>query len=333
MTEFSVNISGKDEFPNYARVLLVGQPGVGKTFAASSFPNPIWVNAACGLPTLASIGKFPYVNYGTENDLFTLKEFLDSDRVESVLGRKVETLVIDSVDELQRLLLVERLKNERRTETKLDDWGWLNSRLHAILAGLGQLDLNIVLISHTKEVNVGEDVIIKPAIAGQFCEHIHEYVDMSLMMHARSVSDQSVDDIEILGMKTTATLAAHTDISVDRWIVTGPQVEAEWVNDKTGNLPNVIDLSESNFFDVIKSALSADNLQESSSITVPPVEEVVEPEQKPEPEQPVTQEEEVDEGVENCSECSVEITQKTWSDLSKMRFGVPMCGDCFKKKG
>jgi len=332
MTEFSVNISGKDEFPKHARVLLVGQPGVGKTFAATSFPNPLWINAACGLTTLASIGGIPYVNYSTENDLFTVKEFLDSGRAESVLGQKIETLVIDSVDELQRLLLVERLKKERRTETKLDDWGWLNSRLHAIMSGLDQLALNVVFISHTKEVNVGEDVVIKPAIAGQFCEHIHEYVDMSLMMHARTVSDQAVEGVEILGMKTSMTLSAHSDVSVDRWIVTGPQSEAEWVNDKTGKLPAVIDLSESNFFDVINSALSADNLQESSSITVPSVEEVVEPEQKPKPE-PVTQEEEVDEGVENCSECSVEITQKTWSDLSKMRFGVPMCGDCFKKKG
>jgi len=332
MTDLSVNISGKNEFPTNARVLLVGQPGVGKTFATTSFPNPFWVDAACGITTLAKIGGIPYINYTLENNLFSLKEHIDSGALNDSLGYEVQTLVIDSVDEMQRLLLVERLKNERRTETKLDDWGWLNSRMHAIFAGLGQLDMNVVFISHTKEVNLGDEVIIKPALAGQFCEHIHEYVDMSLMMHARTVYGDTVEDIEILGVKTPVTLSATEDGAVDRWVVSSPQAEAEWVNDKTGNLPSIIDLADSNLFDVIKSALVSDTLAESSSVDISYVEEV--PENPVEEEPEAIEESPDDDGVvETCSECSVEITQKTWSDLSKMRFGVPMCGDCFKKKG
>jgi len=337
VSEFLVSFSGNLEYPKYARLLLVGQPGVGKTSVANSFPNPFWVNAAAGMTTLARFGNVPYINYSTESDLFALKEFLDSGNVENSLGRKVETLVIDSIDELQRLLLVERLKNERRSEVKLDDYGWLNSRMHSIIAGIMQLNLNVVLISHTKEVSVGSDTLIKPALAGQFCEHIHNYVDMSLMMHARTISDQPVEDVQILGMKTSASISAHDDLNVDRWIVTTPQAESEWVNDKTGKLPNIIDLANENFFDVISSALSNDTLAESTSIIVQPSPEVIEDDVVDiiDSESEEISETKLDESesVEICSECSSEITQKTWSDLSKMRFGVSMCGNCFKKKG
>lgn len=229
MSELSINFSGSNEFPSHLRMLLAGQAGVGKTTFASEFPNPFWVNAACGLATLAKIGGIPYVNFSKEMDLFAVKQLIDSGRSEEFFGRKIETLVIDSIDELQRLLLVERLKNENRSETKLEDWGWLSNRLHAIFAGICQLPVHVIFISHIKEVSVFENTIFKPALAGQFCEHIHEYVDMSLLMHASTISNGDV-------------------VEVARWIVSTPQYEAEWVNDKTGRLPIRFTPSIEHFF-------------------------------------------------------------------------------------
>lgn len=241
MTDLRINFAGATEFPSKHRILLAGQAGVGKTTFASRFPNPLWVNAACGMTTLCRLGQIPYVNFTKELDLFGIKQMIESDASENVLGLSVETLVIDSVDEMQRILLSERLKSENRSETKLEDWGWLNNRMHAIFAGLSQLPIHIVYICHTKEVMVFENTIFKPALSGQFCEHIHEYVDMSLLMHASTVVDDEGFDVR-------------------RWIVSTPQIEAEWVNDKTGFLPARFDCDENVYDSVFSSPREIDLL-------------------------------------------------------------------------
>ncbi len=307
-----VKVSGQEEFPKHLRMLVVGQPGVGKTTFAARFPNTLWVDAACGISTLSRIGDIPFVKFNVESDLFKVKTLIESGALEEQLGRAVDTLVVDTVDELQRLLLVERLRAQSRTETKLDDWGWLNSRLHAIFAGLGELNLNIIYVSHTKDVNVGDDVIFKPALGGQFCEHIHEYVDMSLWMRASTLVE---DDVT----------------TVDRWLLTTPHIEAEWVNDKTGCLPPKLSAGE-DVFDVIHGLFNGVSVGESSEIEVLIAEDsndtAVEEPQAEEPKKNISQDTE-----DMCSDCGSKVEAKTWSDLSKMRFNVVLCGDCFKKRG
>lgn len=324
MSEIELNFSGQEEYPTHIRMLVVGQPGVGKTTLASHFPNPLWVNAACGIPTLARIGGIPYINFSSEMDLFAVKELIDSGKSEELAGFPIETLVIDSVDELQRLLMLERLRNEHRSETKLEDWGWLNTRLHAIFSGLIQLPVNLVIISHTKEVNVNDDVIFKSALAGQFCEHIHEYVDMSLFMKASTITIDDEDD------------ESSDEFIVDRWLLSTPLIEAEWINDKTGTLPHVLKADE-NIFNVITDSMKNVTLPKSHKVMVQIASEESDPEPEPEEDKPHTSLEEVKARRSNdtddvCTECGASVKAKTWSDLSKMRFNTVLCGDCFKSK-
>ena len=333
MTDVTINISGKDEYPEYLRMLIVGQPGVGKTTFASKFPNPIWVNAGCGITTLAKMGDVPYVNVSSEVELFGLKQLLDRDASEreNLIGRPVDTLVVDTVDELQRLLLAERLVNEKRSETKLEDWGWLNTRFHAIFGGLTQLPMNVVFIAHTKDVSVGDDTIFKPALAGQFCEHIHEYVDMSLWMRASTFAMPELGEITI-GGATALDIGVSVTPTVARWVMSTPTPPAEWVNDKTGTLPPSLEVTD-DVFDVIHGLVTGVTLGESSQIVVSEsAEEVSEPEVQEvatEVEAKVLTPAATD---EVCTDCGATLDSKTWSDLSKMRFGVVLCGPCFKTK-
>jgi len=346
---FKMNVSGADEFPSKVHALIVGQPGVGKThLAAQDFPNPIFANAGCGLTTLAKLGNVPYVTVSGENELFGLKQALDRPAEEraALFGREVDTLVLDTVNEFQRLLLIERLKAQHRTETKIDDWGWLADRMHAIFTGLRQLDINILYISHTKEVNVNEDVLIKPAIQGSFCESIHEYVDMSLMMHsAPKVIDGDTIDLSVNGEEVDIQLALAE--SSDRWLYTCSQVESEWINDKTGVLPQRISADE--FFNKIINGISVATLGESQVFEIDPeaevpVEEVVEvQEEKPEFDQLTfddalsSAEEQVkeimrDDASNICTSCGATVQSATWIDLSNMKFNETLCGPCFKNK-
>ena len=333
MTSIQINTSGSNEYPNYLRILVAGQPGVGKTFFASKFPNPLWINAGCGISTLARIGDIPYINVSNEMDLFAVKQLLDRDSKgrESLIGRPVDTLVVDTVDELQRLLLVERLKNEKRSETKMEDWGWLNSRFHAIFAGLVQLPVNVVFVSHTKDVNVGDDTIFKPALAGQFCEHIHEYVDMSLWMRASTFKMPELEDINVDG-SSELQLSVSVKPTVSRWLLTTPFPEAEWVNDKTGTLPFSVEITD-DVFDVIQGHVRSAMLSKSSTFDVEIPEQATEVVEEPVVEQ--TEDLVVTPNVtdDKCSSCGNDVGVKSWSDLSKMRFGVVLCGDCYKNKG
>lgn len=391
-----LNVSGSDQWPKYIRSLVVGQPGVGKTTFAAGFENPIFANTACGLTTLARIGNVPFVNILLESDLLDLKNALDRspEEREKLFGRKVDTLVVDTVDELQRILLVERLASERRSEIEIKDWGWISDRLHAIFSGLCQLQMNIIFITHTKEVTVAESTYIKPAIAGSFCEAIHGYVDMSLLMKpvASPANDMDVDQLTFNGMDLNMNLTLNADTSPV--LFARPLPEAEWINDKTETLDHSHLVSSALCISMLHGIEDANILPselheiDHNAEKVAVSEEVkVEVEAEPikvkavkpkatkvakvakaavatevaevtevivaEDENPdwdgttdhwdkdkngdqltiediLSTIEEDNPDQSTCSECKVKVTSETWKDLSNMKFGVTLCGACYK---
>lgn len=379
MSDLVVNIAGADEFPSTVKALVVGQPGVGLADFATSFPNPIWANMGSNLTTLARLGSVPYVNVSGEKDLFALKVALDRPEAErtALFGRPIETLVIDSVDELQSLMMANRLVKEGRTETKVDDWGWIAKRLNSIFKGITNLDINIVILCHTKEVNLGpETVAVKPGLGGAFCEGIHEYVDFSLYM--RAYTDVLDTHIEMT-LEEAATemspaqrlelqdamynVSVHPtvedtdeitvtvpldDEEVHRYVFASPQFEAEWVHDKTGTLPYRFPVDKDTY-SVFVESMGEVNLNESSSIEIDLT--TPSPEPEPTPTEPTVTEVQQnveapgvevdptdtssttdDEQVYICTDCNSHFGEKTWSDLSNMRFNTTLCGSCYKSK-
>lgn len=360
--EFEAHYAGSEDWPEYARVLVVGSPGVGKTTLASRFPNPLWVNCKAGVATLARL-TVPYVDVTTESDLFALRNFLalDADARESAFGRPVDTLVIDTVDELQRLLLVDRLRAEHRAETNLGDFGWLSSRFHAIFEGLTQLPVHLVFVAHSKDVNMGDSVIFKPALQGQFAEHIHQYVDMSLRLRASTGFEplapttvkvlSTGDDGEVIEREVDAEWQSpqESEPTVFRWLEAFPTMEADWVNDKTGRLPMTVDVhdNESLWEDVFAPIFSNSDVGESLTFTVSYGEEeatdTVDDGSEAVEEEAAeavnttskSDNEPVDSGDEapttyTCSECKKNFDTKVWAQLSEMTYKKTMCGPCFR---
>ncbi len=92
------------------RMLVAGQAGSGKTRFAATFPNPIWADCRGGLMSVADKGV-KSVKIGSEADLLELRLALDAltKEREERFGFPVDTLVLDTVDEFQRILLAERL--------------------------------------------------------------------------------------------------------------------------------------------------------------------------------------------------------------------------------
>lgn len=328
MEQFELHTAGADEYPKRLRMLIVGSPGSGKTHFASTFPNALFACSGGDLTTLSHRGSVPYVNINTLKDLYLLKQALDrpiEERTE-LFGRKIDTLVIDTVDELQRLLLWERVRNEGRTDTVAGDWGWIAERFHSIFQGLKQVDIHLVILARTKDVQYEEShTVLQPALGGAFSEAIHKYVDVSSYLQARPDIDKYVDDLSVSQFGTSTgeikIKAPEPEVSTLRYLRFTSLPYVPWVNDKTGTLPARLLADDQAFLNIWKHFGSL-QLSESSSQVVRIPQPTVETPEGAEP----SAEEYV------CDNCTDTFAEKTWKDLSNVKFKKTLCGNCYKKQ-
>lgn len=336
MDEFKLNISGASDYPERIRMLVVGQAGSGTTELGVSFPNPVFANSGSDLTTLARIGNVPYVNVNSIKDLYLLKLALDrpAKAREELFGRCIDTLVIDRIEEMQRLVLLERLTSEGRSDTTAGDWGWIASRFHSIFTGLSQLDLNLLVLSRTKEVNLSDDQVeIKPALGGAFCEGIHKYVDFSLLMgpYHSSLDEASLGEADVDGWLQPKLFQDETEVVPLMSLQCRASSSSGWVNDKTGTLPAELPVND-DIFTTIQTYVKGVELVDSDTLIVEIPSEIND--EKSDSPSETQVEETLPEIKEEyiCNGCSAIFTEKTWSDLSKMKFGKSYCKDCYKTK-
>ena len=338
--------AGKGEYPGPLRMLVAGYPGVSKTKFAANFPKPVFAFCGgCG-PELAVQGA-AYGNIQSEGNLFELVEFIkDSD---------YKTLVIDTLDGFQNILLDNRLKDQHRAERKVDDYVWLEQRLRAIFTGLVKLPQDIVVLASMRDLIVQETSVFQPAIIGSFNNSIHQFLTHSLWLKANVA--QSPDE--------------RTE---DFYLLTEPTSEAEWVKDYTETLSGQFTVDfvtdherivgavrsrefQESWVELFESASSPDSVEPESThigadgIKTPsevPTSLSDESKEKAEPtttdtvttltepsggvsEDSGTSQTSVDDSSElACTVCG-NTADKTWVDLSKLRFGAVHCADCFKK--
>lgn len=339
MTEqIEVRIAGADEYPSHLRMLVVGPPGCGKTTLGTQFPNALFVTAGGDLTTLARHGSVPYVQIRSLEDLFVVKKLLDlpqEDR-EAAFGFPVESLVIDTVDNLQRVLLWDHVRNDGRTDTSASDWGWIAERFHRIFSGLRQLDLHLLFLARPKDVHYGDDrAVIQPALGGAFATDIHDYVHVSAYMSAGDVVDLEAYLARLNTLSYTETneisIQSDTESKMRRTLRTTPLPHIPWANDKTGTLPKIVESDDNMFFNIWE-LVSPVSLQESSSLTVevPPQKEIPGPDPVSDKSETVVEDRDAV-PVYTCEQCGDEYTEKTWNDLSKLKYGKVLCATCYKK--
>ena len=141
----SVKTSGSEDYGRSIKALICGPPGAGKTLTSSTWPNVLYASAEGGLMSVAD-RKVNYVDVDSSNTLLELKNVLSqpSDVREKMLGFKVDTVVLNTIDEIQRIFIRERLADQRREAFVLQDWGWLGERMIATINGFRNLDMNAV---------------------------------------------------------------------------------------------------------------------------------------------------------------------------------------------
>lgn len=349
----NIHTTGRDEVSPYLKILLAGHPGAGKTRFAAAFPGVLIANARAGLSSIAEKGV-RYVNITSETELLAMQLLLRTDPAQ--LGGPVETLVIDTLDEISRFLLLERLQKEKRSETTPGDYGWLGQRLHVIVEELAALPMHVIFVTRLKEVNDGMtgDVSYKPAIAGAFSDQVHQYVDFSLLMKVRSYHPEPEFEHE-LGAEPK--LVPGGEFLTQHYLRSYADHRYEWVRDSLGVLPPEYEVNFTNDWVYISELVNAkrDSLPESSSRVASFEDESLKLERREggadnyiqqlrgKPQEPIEErpkpviEQQLETPAETpldtlCTDCGNGVENQDRVDLSMIRYRTPLCGRCFDNR-
>src|ERR1051325_10517202 len=113
--------SGRKPMP--PRLMVYGTEGIGKSTLAAASPNPIFIQTEDGLSEIAC-SKFPLA-VSLDDVLGALAELRGSDH-------PFHTVVIDSLDWLERLIWDAVCKEFRSTSIEKADGGYAKGYVHAL---------------------------------------------------------------------------------------------------------------------------------------------------------------------------------------------------------
>jgi hypothetical protein len=206
------------------KMLVAGQPGAGKTLLCSTFPGVLYADMEGRLLSVRNrdVHRTPISSVA---ELEELRAILAQDPKirNSTLGFEVHSVVLDTVDELAKIVQRERLKAEHREALSMQDWGWYGDQMRNILRAYRNLgDLNVVFTVHLKPTEDSETgrVEYSPSIQGQVGNEVAGYVDEAFLLRSRLVVDPATGDRVPY-----------------RYMQCFPDPQYPWIKDHSGTMP------------------------------------------------------------------------------------------------
>lgn len=220
-----VRRAGAADYGRYVKALIVGDPGAGKTRSASTWPNVLYANVDGGMMSVTD-RQPAVIDIASSVELQELLRTLEQDAPvrEKILGVPVETVCIDTIDHFARLLVEERLIDQRKETMAIQDWGWLADQLRGVIRGFRNLPMHVLLNCHvkTEEDSDSGKVTYRPAIQGSMGNEIPGYVDLAVLLTARP--------------RTTVKNGQNVR-ELARVMQTFPDSQHPWIKDRSGKLP------------------------------------------------------------------------------------------------
>lgn len=227
----TIKVTSADDYGHNVKMLIAGDVGSGKTVASSTTPNPLIVSVEPGLMSIAD-RRIPYAKIEKVSDLLQLRAALDQapETRQKLIGVPVDTVVIDTIDEVQRLLISERLAQTGEDAMRIQDFGWLREEMLKIIRGFRDLDMHFVATCHVKTVSDEETghVAVKPGMQGALADEIGGYFDV----------------VGVIALETAlkaGDLGAQT--VVKRFLRTQPDAKHAWLKDRSWKLPPKVELN------------------------------------------------------------------------------------------
>ena len=341
----TIRRTGRDDYSRFIKALIVGSPGAGKTLTSSTWRNPLIASAEGGLMSIADRNT-PYVEVRDTETLFQLKIMLDQDPAtrEQHFGFRIDTVVIDTIDEIQKILIRERLDEGKKEAMELRDWGWLGEQMRSIIRGFRNLDLNVVLTCHMKESSDSESgrLYFVPAMQGAIGDELPALVDLALLLKASPMT-------EIVDGEAKRVMAL--------FLQTYPDHQHPWIKDRSGKLPAEFEINFTDdyqrMYDLIygqveslptsqavvtgNSAEIEDEVTVVDSAVVDKEDLVMETqvaidEPKPAPKAKVKEKTAAPAPETQkiiCESCDGVVENEDQADISRIRFRKVMCRECF----
>ena len=156
---------------HFLKVLIYGAAGSGKTVFTGTAPKAIFASAESGLLSIAD--KSPsFVEVKTVKDLTDLYSFL------STQEHPYETVVIDSITEINEIIKLEIEKRVGRS-MQLQDWGELSKKIRELFRKFRDLPMNVILVAQ-EHYMTDEDRIKKivPSLNGKAATEIAYFMDI-----------------------------------------------------------------------------------------------------------------------------------------------------------
>lgn len=324
MALLEVKRTSAADFPKHIKALICGPAGSGKTLISTTFPNPWFLSAEGGLMSIIE-RDIPYTvlpdKKGTSTYDALQQVVMRLDQPPGVrlkqFGFPVDTLVIDTIDEVSRLLLSERKKKEHHDVATLQDYGWLKDTLTLFVQSLRAMDIHVVLTCHLKSKDINEESLIFPAIEGGFSERVADYVDLAMILKS--------------GIKT-ATGASGTTRVIERYLQTFPD-SIDWIKDRSGKLPQEFPVNFDD--DYLRLATLIYGKDKLPTVTDPDEAEAVEAQEENTSDAAEAVVEAVSDPVAEpryeCAECQTKFDDEDQHDSTMIKFERVLCAKCAKK--
>lgn len=251
-----VRITGSDDYSRLIKALIVGEPGSGKTLISSTFPNPFFISAEGGLMSIAD-KQIPYAVVESSDDLFKVKTLLENPNILEAKGLKVQTIVIDTIDEIQRFLMTERMESENVDHMRMQDWGWMGEQMSAICRGFRNMPYHVVFTCHQQETTDQDSGVsyYKLALGGAIKDQLPGYVDLSLAIQVQQDTVMEEDQLKAVMM---------------RKLLTFPTKKYPFLKDRSGKLPAWLEVNLEDDFENINELIygSIDDLPSSDELDI-----------------------------------------------------------------